>query len=278
VDHVYIDFMGDSIALPVGESLLGRESGCTFRINDPSVSRRHARLIHRAGEVFVEDLGSANGTLLNGRTVAAPIRLCHGDVITVGNRELKVTFANEHDDQSTVQILVAAAAAPRRGPRMGARTAELPVMKPALPTANARCPRCSAVIAAADRACGNCSYRWGNEPLAAATSLNRRRDERYSAELRVRYVAAGRELEATTLDISASGVFVCMQDIDMVGTPCVLEIAGGDSAMRLSGVVRRVALPGTVHAALVGVGIELVDVGDTERDWLESLVQHLVEV
>src|SRR5262245_24238492 len=128
--------MGDSVALGVGESLFGREAGCTFRINDSSVSRRHARLIHRAGEVFLEDLGSANGTLLNGRTVVAPIRLCHGDVITIGPRELKVTFSSDDDEQSTVQVLVSAAvAAARRGPRMGAHTAQMPAVMPPLPTA-----------------------------------------------------------------------------------------------------------------------------------------------
>jgi two-component system, NtrC family, response regulator AtoC len=45
--------------------VVGRDEGCDVRVNDPSVSRRHARLVF-TDDVFVEDLGSANGTRVQG--------------------------------------------------------------------------------------------------------------------------------------------------------------------------------------------------------------------
>src|SRR5688572_2751142 len=90
---VYIEYEGDSIEIPFGATVIGREVGCTLRFNDPSVSRRHLRFIRREGEVFVEDLGSSNGTLLNGRRVTAPIHVRADDIVTIGGRELIVRIS-----------------------------------------------------------------------------------------------------------------------------------------------------------------------------------------
>src|SRR5690349_11466900 len=70
--------------------MVGRDVGCMLRFNDPAVSRRHLRFIRREDDVFVEDLQSANGTLLNGRRVIGAIRLREGDLIQVGTRELTI--------------------------------------------------------------------------------------------------------------------------------------------------------------------------------------------
>lgn len=45
---------------------IGRASSCDIRLDEPSVSRKHARLQIRGGAARVEDLGSSNGTRLNG--------------------------------------------------------------------------------------------------------------------------------------------------------------------------------------------------------------------
>ena len=73
--RLYIGYLGDSIELPLGETLVGRDVGCALRFNDPSVSRRHLRFVHRVNEMFVEDVGSSNGTLFNGRTLRGPQRI-----------------------------------------------------------------------------------------------------------------------------------------------------------------------------------------------------------
>lgn len=71
-----------------GETVIGRDSDCHVMIPDAFVSSRHARVYRSGSGYYVEDLGSTNGTLLNGRALAMPERLQQGDLITVG----RVTF------------------------------------------------------------------------------------------------------------------------------------------------------------------------------------------
>jgi predicted component of type VI protein secretion system len=73
-----------------GQWVLGRGSGCDIVLaGDDSVSRRHAEIAVRAGQCRVRDLGSCNGTLVNGRPVGRA-RLRRGDVITLGETEIRV--------------------------------------------------------------------------------------------------------------------------------------------------------------------------------------------
>ena len=71
--------------------VIGRKEGAGLVVDDASVSRRHARLFVTGGEWFVEDLQSRNGTRLNGKPVSAAVRLQAGDVIQVGDTEVRVT-------------------------------------------------------------------------------------------------------------------------------------------------------------------------------------------
>jgi DNA-binding CsgD family transcriptional regulator len=57
--------------LAPGQSVFGRSPGCTCVVNDGSVSRRHAHLTLGDGSLTVRDLGSSNGTFLNGKPVAS---------------------------------------------------------------------------------------------------------------------------------------------------------------------------------------------------------------
>jgi len=67
-----------------GENIVGREKDATVRLDDPSVSRHHARLIVAADGVSLEDLGSKNGTSVHGRRVRTLDRLADGDTIVFG--------------------------------------------------------------------------------------------------------------------------------------------------------------------------------------------------
>jgi hypothetical protein len=79
---------GDRIELD-DENLIGRLADCVIKISDTNTSRHHAR-IHRAGSGFViNDLGSTNGTYLNGERLNADHRLADGDIITVGAVSLR---------------------------------------------------------------------------------------------------------------------------------------------------------------------------------------------
>jgi len=64
---------------------LGRAAGNGIVINSVRVSRKHARLLRQGWRVILEDLGSTNGTYLNGERVRAPVELRDEDRITVGD-------------------------------------------------------------------------------------------------------------------------------------------------------------------------------------------------
>jgi hypothetical protein len=72
-----------------GELRIGRSSSCDLMLSDPTVSRRHARLIHRGGKWVLQDLGSTNGTALNGRKVGR-CELRPGDELLLGHARLRV--------------------------------------------------------------------------------------------------------------------------------------------------------------------------------------------
>ncbi len=74
------------ITFPILQSktCMGREETCDVRVQDAEASRRHCELIWRDGAFWVQDLGSSNGTFVNGKQITAPTKLSAGDKIGVG--------------------------------------------------------------------------------------------------------------------------------------------------------------------------------------------------
>jgi hypothetical protein len=72
------------------EVTLGRAPGCGVSVPDTTVSQLHARLFRRDGTVYIEDLGSTNGTFVNRARVSAPVALKRGDRVQVGATVLEV--------------------------------------------------------------------------------------------------------------------------------------------------------------------------------------------
>jgi ABC transport system ATP-binding/permease protein len=70
------------------EYFLGRDPTCHVQLPDKKVSRKHARIFLKAGTYWVEDLGSANGVLHNGRPVSGPLRLIPNMRLEIGGFHL----------------------------------------------------------------------------------------------------------------------------------------------------------------------------------------------
>jgi hypothetical protein len=78
-------------AYPVAPQLtVGRSASCQITIDDTFVSQVHARLSQRDNEMIVEDLGSTNGTFVNGNRVSAPTTMRIGDRVQFGNTVLEL--------------------------------------------------------------------------------------------------------------------------------------------------------------------------------------------
>jgi hypothetical protein len=68
---------------------LGRSDGAEVRVDDPFASSAHARIFQRSDFMYVEDMGSTNGTYLNGRQIRTAERLKVADVIRIGDSEYR---------------------------------------------------------------------------------------------------------------------------------------------------------------------------------------------
>ena len=74
------------------ELTVGRASGCQISLPDDTfVSQLHARIFRRDGQIFVEDLGSTNGTFLNRKKVSAPQPMRRGDRLQIGKTVLELS-------------------------------------------------------------------------------------------------------------------------------------------------------------------------------------------
>jgi hypothetical protein len=72
-----------------GGALMGRADSAEIRIDDPFASSAHARIFERDDFMHVEDMGSTNGTYLNGRQLRGAERLKVADVIRIGDSEYR---------------------------------------------------------------------------------------------------------------------------------------------------------------------------------------------
>lgn len=93
--------------------IIGRAPNCAVWVDDHGISSRHARIFAHGAALYLEDLGSTNGTFLGD----APVRrvvLAHGAVITMGHTELRFLYSHRHSPVR-LECLV------RRGPLAGAR-------------------------------------------------------------------------------------------------------------------------------------------------------------
>lgn len=89
--------------LVAGPNIVGRDRDCAIRIDSATISRRHARVVVTTHQTTIEDLGSKNGTQVNGCPITSAVVLNDGDALQVGS--IALTYRVIDVPPSTVTIV-----------------------------------------------------------------------------------------------------------------------------------------------------------------------------
>jgi hypothetical protein len=156
-------FLLQEIDLPQGETLIGRSANCQVTLDDPLVSREHARIRIQGAGAVVEDLGSRNGVQVGGKPISGSATLSTGDRIRIGTQEL--VFLE----------LAASAERPARGAtRQTGFMCHCAACARAYPAELVVCPACgSKERLEEDTLTGNTQRDWGLELAAEAVERAR---------------------------------------------------------------------------------------------------------
>lgn len=124
--------MGTEYPLEKTELFLGRDVNNDLVVNDPEVSRRHARLVQDGVTYRIEDLGSTNGTFIRGQRLSAPVLLRPGEIITFGEKVVLRYEVTSSDTNATVAVQ--RTAGQNMPPSSGAAIPRVQVPPPAVPS------------------------------------------------------------------------------------------------------------------------------------------------
>ena len=91
---------GSFLDFPEGEFVVGRGPECHVRPNSELISRQHCLLRIQGANVHIRDLGSTNGTLVNGKLLVEELALVHGDTLQLGPLVLELVL-EELEQQTT---------------------------------------------------------------------------------------------------------------------------------------------------------------------------------
>lgn len=124
---------GVTFPLDGDQLTIGRDSSNGVAINDAEVSRKHSRLSFQGGKYVIEDLGSTNGTFVNGQRLAGPVVLKAGDVVSLGEQIVLMYDAINMDPGATVAVSRKAVQAPPAQPAYAAAPAPAYAPPPSAP-------------------------------------------------------------------------------------------------------------------------------------------------
>ncbi|HVY28519.1 MAG TPA: FHA domain-containing protein [Polyangiaceae bacterium] len=191
-------FLLQEIDLPQGDTLVGRSANCQVTLDDPLVSREHARIRIADSDAYVEDLGSRNGVQVNGKPALGPTAIKNGDRLRIGTQELVF-----------LELPLSAERPTRASTRQTGFMCHCAACARAYPAELVACPACgSRERLEEDTLTGNTERDWGlelaAEAVARARSVANVDDlERVLAHARLgleRRLAEGRSVEQTLID------------------------------------------------------------------------------
>jgi hypothetical protein len=111
VTEYRLQFRGTLFPIRSGEIILGRSSYASIVVNNPLASREHAVVRSAGGRLEVADLGSKNGTYVNGTRIEGAVPVDVGDVIKIGTDVIEIARISAQDPQQ-----LRMATEPGRGP------------------------------------------------------------------------------------------------------------------------------------------------------------------
>lgn len=118
-------YQGGEFPLPEnGEIVIGRSSELDMVLVEDMVSRRHAKITVTTGQVFIQDLGSTNGSFVNGEKVRRA-KLTEGDRILIGTSIIKVVAADGNDDLKDAKARLEDVAAAKRTSQVRTMTGDI---------------------------------------------------------------------------------------------------------------------------------------------------------
>ncbi len=105
--------VGAKIAVKKDEFLIGRSPECHLCSGSTSISRKHCAIRRKGNKVTIVDLGSRNGTLINGSKITEEVELSSGDTLNIGNLEFLITLTTGLNNEKKPQVKSVAEAAER---------------------------------------------------------------------------------------------------------------------------------------------------------------------
>jgi hypothetical protein len=147
--------MFQEIDLADGIFLIGRSPSCNLTLEDPLVSRNHARITVSSERVTIADLGSRNGTLVNDEPLFDDHLLDHNDKIRIGSHEI-VFLEERRQVARPLRTTAAIVSCPTCRSTIATGTPTCPHCGGRLPVVTRCCPRCRTLAAGGDAHCTRC--------------------------------------------------------------------------------------------------------------------------
>src|SRR3954452_13617236 len=154
---------------------IGRE-GCDVNLMDPEVSRRHATIRDQGGSLAIEDLGSTNGTFVNGTRITAVTVLNDGDEVRLGNTVWSIRGAARAGAGATTVGQVQSAAPQVTAARAVPSGIEVPSPPPAAPPTPAPQPTTAQQVPAAAAVASPPAQQPAQPAAPSAAPVGRRGD------------------------------------------------------------------------------------------------------